>query len=47
MNDQPLTDPFFTDKTVKPGRRYRYTVRSIDRAGNMSVPSVEALAEPY
>ena len=47
MNDQPLTDPFFTDKTVKPGRRYRYTVRSIDRAGNLSAPSVEALAEPY
>ena len=47
MNDQPLTDPFFTDKSVKPGRRYRYTVRSIDRAGNLSVPSVEALAEPF
>ena len=47
MNDQPLTDPFFTDKTVKPGRRYRYTVRSIDRAGNLSAPSVEAVAEPF
>jgi len=47
MNDQPLTDPFFTDKSVKPGRRYRYTVRSIDRAGNLSAPSVEALAEPF
>jgi fibronectin type 3 domain-containing protein len=33
MNDAPLTDPFFTDTTVQPGRRYRYTVRAIDRAG--------------
>jgi hypothetical protein len=47
MNDAPLTDPFFTDKTVKPGRRYRYTVRAIDRAGNLSAPSVEAVAEPF
>jgi hypothetical protein len=47
MNDAPLTDPFFTDTTVRPGRRYRYTVRAIDRAGNLSVPSVEAVAEPF
>jgi hypothetical protein len=46
MNDAPLADPFFNDTTVKPGRRYRYTVRAVDRAGNLSAPSAEAVAEP-
>ena len=47
MNDAPLTDPFFTDTTVQPGRRYRYTVRAIDRAGNLSAPSAEVVAETF
>lgn len=42
-----LTEPFFTDQTVLQSRRYRYTVRSIDRAGNESPPSPEAVAEPF
>lgn len=42
-----LTEPFFTDQTALPGRRYRYTVRSVDRAGNESLPSPEAVAEPF
>jgi hypothetical protein len=47
LNEAPLTDPFFNDTTVRPGKRYRYTVRAVDRAGNLSAPSVEAAAEPF
>jgi hypothetical protein len=47
MNDAPLTDPFFSDTTAKARHRYRYSVRSVDRAGNLSAPSVEAVAEPF
>jgi hypothetical protein len=47
LNDAPLTDPFYNDTTAKAGRRYRYSVRAVDRAGNMSAPSVEAVAEPF
>ena len=47
MNTTPLTDPFFTDETVVPGTRYRYSVRAVDRAGNESPPSPEAVAEVY
>ena len=47
LTPQPIRDPFFTDETVKPGQRYRYTVRAIDNVGNMSAPSPEALAEPF
>ncbi len=43
----PVAEPFFTDRTVRPGVRYRYTVRSIDRNGNESSPSPEASAEPF
>jgi hypothetical protein len=47
MNATPLTDPFFTDETVVPGTKYRYSVRAVDRAGNQSPPSPEAAAEAY
>jgi fibronectin type 3 domain-containing protein len=47
LTQEPLAEPFFTDQTVLPGRRYRYTVRSVDRAGNESPPSPEAAAEPF
>ncbi len=47
LTKEPLTEPFFTDRTVLPGRRYRYTVRSVDRAGNQSARSPEAVAEPF
>jgi len=47
LNATPLTDPFFTDEGLAPGTRYRYSVRAVDRVGNRSAPSPEAVAEPY
>ncbi|HTR02046.1 MAG TPA: hypothetical protein VMN82_02535 [Thermoanaerobaculia bacterium] len=47
LTPAPVTDPFYTDDAVAQGRRYRYVVRAIDHAGNMSEPSPEAVAEPY
>lgn len=47
LTKEPVTNPFFTDETVMPGKRYRYTVVSIDRAGNSSAPGPEAAAEPF
>ena len=47
LTKELLAEPFFTDRTVLPGRRYRYTVRSVDRAGNESPPSPETPAEPF
>jgi hypothetical protein len=44
LTKDPVTDPFFNDETAKPGKRYRYVVRSIDRAGNQSPPSKETSA---
>ncbi len=46
LNADPLKDSFTTDASAKPGHRYRYTVRALDKAGNMSAPSPEAVAEP-
>jgi hypothetical protein len=43
----PVVDPFYTDESAVFGKRYRYTVRSVDRAGNPSAPSPEAVAEPF
>lgn len=47
LTPQAIKDSFLTDETVKPRVRYRYTVRAIDTAGNMSPPSPEAVAEPF
>src|SRR5512135_1175849 len=47
LTPSPVTDPFFTDETVVQGTRYRYFVVAVDRAGNRSGPSPEAVAEPY
>jgi hypothetical protein len=47
LTRDPVIDPFFTDRAVSQGRRYRYTVRAVDRAGNQSPPSPEAVAEPF
>ncbi len=47
LTPSPVTDPFFTDETVVQGTRYRYTVRAVDRVGNQSSNSPEAIAEPY
>ena len=47
LTKDPVADPFYTDETVKQGKRYRYRVRSVDRTGNQSAPSPEAAAEPF
>ena len=47
LTKDPVTDPFFTDETVGQGKRYRYTVIAVDRAGNQSPASPEAVAEPF
>ena len=47
LTKEPVADPFFTDEAVGQGKRYRYTVRAIDRAGNQSPSSPEAVAEPF
>jgi fibronectin type 3 domain-containing protein len=47
LTKEPVAEPFFSDETVGQGKRYRYTVRAIDRAGNESPSSPEAVAEPF
>jgi len=37
----------FDDETVSPGRTYRYTVRAVDKNGNVGAPSPEAIAKPF
>jgi hypothetical protein len=46
LNAVPMKDSFTTDTSTSPGHRYRYTVRAVDKAGNMSAASPEAVAEP-
>jgi hypothetical protein len=46
LNAEATKDSFTTDTSAKPGHRYRYTVRAVDKAGNVSAPSPEAIAEP-
>jgi len=47
LTPQPVTDTFFSDTTVTPGHRYRYTVVAVDAAGNASASSPEAIAEAF
>jgi hypothetical protein len=47
LTDRPVADTFWTDTRVVTGRRYRYTVRAVDAAGNRSEPSAEAIGEPF
>lgn len=47
LTKEPIVDPFFNDRTARVGKKYRYTVLSVDRAGNRSAPSPEAPAEPF
>lgn len=47
LNKDPIQGSFFTDASVVPRRRYRYSVRAVDKAGNVSPPSPEAVAEPF
>lgn len=46
LTAEPVKDSFLTDTAARPGHRYRYTVRAVDKAGNISAPSPEAVAEP-
>ena len=43
----PVLAPSFSDRTVEPGKRYRYSVSALDRQGNESKPSesVEVIAQ--
>jgi hypothetical protein len=47
VTEKPVSDTFFTDKEVPHGKRYRYTVRAVDTAGNVGPPSPVAFAEPF
>jgi len=47
LTKEPILDPFFNDLGPRAGKKYAYTVRSVDRAGNQSAPSPEAVAEPF
>ncbi len=47
LTRDPVTDSFFTDSTVEQGKRYRYAIRAVDRAGNLSPSSPVAEAEPF
>jgi len=47
LTDKPITDAFYTDTTVEPAKRYRYTVVAVDSAGNSSPASPEAVAETF
>ena len=39
LNAELAVDSFANDTTVQAGHRYTYTVRAVDKAGNMSAPS--------
>jgi hypothetical protein len=47
LTPAPVTETYFTDESPRHGVRYRYTVVAVDRAGNRSAPSPEAVAEPF
>ena len=47
LNAELVVDATYEDRTAKPGHRYAYTVRAVDKAGNQSPPSPEARAEPF
>lgn len=47
LTKDPVSDPFYSDEGTARGKRYRYTVRAADRAGNVSADSPEAVAEPF
>ncbi len=47
LTKELISDPFYTDESVEQGKRYRYTVAAVDRVGNVSEPSPEAVAEPF
>jgi len=47
LTEKPIADTVFIDRIVPVGKRYRYTVRAVDSAGNVGPPSREAVAEPF
>jgi hypothetical protein len=47
LTEKPVTDTFYTDSSVQPRRRYRYTVVAVDSAGNASPASPETVAETF
>jgi hypothetical protein len=47
LNDKPLAETTFLDRSVRAGRTYRYRLQTVDTAGNASAPSEEASARPY
>jgi hypothetical protein len=47
LNTRPVEEPFYDDRDVAAGHRYRYWVRSVDRTGNQSADSPVAEAEPF
>lgn len=47
LNADLVADATYTDSIAKAGHRYVYTVRAVDRAGNVSAASPEAKAEPF
>jgi hypothetical protein len=47
LTPKPVGEPFYNDTAVRVGKRYRYTVRSVDRAGNESSSSPVVIAEPF
>ena len=47
LTPKAVVEPFYNDTAVRIGMRYRYTVRSVDRAGNESSPSPVVIAEPF
>jgi hypothetical protein len=47
ITEKPVADTFFTDSTVPAGKRYRYSVRAVDAAGNVGPPSPIVFAEPF
>ena len=46
VTEKAILDTFFSDTTIQPRRRYRYTVVAV-AAGNASPPSPEAVAETF
>ena len=45
--DLPSTAVTYEDRRIATGHAYRYVVRAVDRAGNLSAPSPESTARPY
>ena len=43
---EDLEGPSYSDKTVQPGKHYRYTVSAVDQAGNESKPSAPVEITP-